>query len=1376
MTEPRSWWSSPRLWLVAIVLFAALVRLPNIAWDQNHFFHPDERAVAFAVQRIDFTHLKLDPDFFAYGSLPIYLAAVSSKVAALVDRNATSYDGVILNGRRLSAVMGTLTVLLLILVGTRLYGQSVGLLAGFFLAAAVLHVQNSRFLTVDVPLTFFVLLGLSQLVRVCDEGKTRNFLAAGICIGLAIATKFSAMPLFLPLGIAALHRCFVERRVLPISAKVVLAVVAAALAFAVAEPYAILRFDRFYHDIVEQSGMVRNAGQFPYTTQYMYTPKYVYDLTQLILWGMAPLLGVTAVWATASRVGGAWRNRRAAEWVLLSWVIPFFLVTGWFEVKFPRYLLPIYPLMALWAADWLVQRYRRGSLVGRVALPAVVLGTLAATLAFVSTYTRQHTVVTASEWFYQHIPPGSKVLTQDWDEGFPFALPAYNLGRYQVRTFGYYEDDTSNKIQRLSEALATSDYVVFQTKRLYGAVPRAENRDPMQPGRRAYPLTSKYFYKLFAGDLGYKLIQEIASRPSLFGIEIPDELADESITVYDHPKVLFFQNVDKLDAATLADRILNRPISRPMTREDLLLAKPGDAGALQVGTSEPIDSSWIALLLFVVLIESLSLAVYPLSRRWLTGVGPLALSKPLGVLLFTYISWLAVGFGLAPFTQGTLTIVLLAFVGLGVWAWRHGGLKPMGRGEIIATEALFWGTFAFFLIIRAYNPEVYWGEKPMDFSFLNALNRTTTLPPPEPWFSGSPLYYSYFGYYVVAALGKTLHLQPALTFNLGIALFAGLTAAAAFAVGALVAGKWQVGLLAAFFTVLIGNLAGPRELMGPHPTINFDYFWATSRVIHDTINEYPFWSFLFADLHAHVMVLPFSLTFVAFAVVWVRTRVMAPREELPATEPLVLLLMMALSLGAITVTNTWSAPTYVLFFVFLLGSLWLTESEDHGILSFLFGAVFRVVLVSAAVIGGSYLLFWPYWRFFVPPERNFGWERLTPDKLAQPLDFYTIFGVALLILVPFVLSLWTRLLRREGERLSLPRTLALPVLVVLLAAGFWISTRAGMTILFLVTLQLLLAPATDRRWRIPLALASFGFAVTAGTDLVYVWDRMNTIFKFYLESWFLFGIAAAVAAQALWSGVVDLWWFRRLWQALLVAVLGVGLFTAVTAVMGVLRTNRVQTPKPTLDGMAYLQFRAPDELAAFDWLNRNINGIPVIVEAHGDSYQDFTRVSMNTGLPTVLGWAYHVYQRAHTWPDINRRKADIQTLYTTDNKEAAQEILQRYHVAMVYVGAIERRTYAGGNIERFNEWTDLLTPVYQNPGVTIFAVTGQFTGAMPVTTIEDVPSAPGTTEEAQRAPDAPGQLSQPRGVAVTPDGNIVVCDFGNHRIQEFKADLSYLRL
>jgi len=239
-----------------------------------------------------------------------------------------------------------------------------------------------------------------------------------------------------------------------------------------------------------------------------------------------------------------------------------------------------------------------------------------------------------------------------------------------------------------------------------------------------------------------------------------------------------------------------------------------------------------------------------------------------------------------------------------------------------------------------------------------------------------------------------------------------------------------------------------------------------------------------------------------------------------------------------------------------------------------------------------------------------------------------------------------------------------------------------------------------------------------------------------------------------------------------VVVVGVALFTGVTDTYGVLTTNRVATPKPTLNGMLYLQERTPYELAAFRWLNRRINGIPVILEAYGPSYGEFARVSMNTGLPTVLGWDYHVFQRANPWSDINRRKADVKLIYTSTNETQVRAALERYHVALVFVGALERRTYGGANLENFKSWKDLLTPVYENAAVTVFAVSGQFTGAIPVTTVEEVPRV--TAQEGGPPPQEPeGQLRQPRGVGIDSHGAVYVCDFGNARIEKFSPTLRF---
>ncbi|HTO58506.1 MAG TPA: hypothetical protein VMJ74_11960, partial [Pseudomonadales bacterium] len=144
--------------MLAILVFAGVVRLTYIDWDQRHFFHPDERRIAYAVQDLSFKPLQLNPKFFAYGSLPIYVDKAVNSLLAQIDPRLGGYDSAVHTSRAVSGVVGTLTVLMLILLGWRLYDSSVGLLAGFLLAACVLHVQNSKFGCVDVFLTFLVLV------------------------------------------------------------------------------------------------------------------------------------------------------------------------------------------------------------------------------------------------------------------------------------------------------------------------------------------------------------------------------------------------------------------------------------------------------------------------------------------------------------------------------------------------------------------------------------------------------------------------------------------------------------------------------------------------------------------------------------------------------------------------------------------------------------------------------------------------------------------------------------------------------------------------------------------------------------------------------------------------------------------------------------------------------------------------------------------------------------------------------------------------------------------------------------------------------------------------------------------------------------------
>jgi len=1367
--------ASPRWLLLAVVASAFAVRVFGLDFDQNHFFHPDERAIGDAILKLSWRPLQLNPHFFAYGSLPFYLTrGLCSLLRALSGRDwFLSYDGVVHVGRFLSALAGALTVALLATVGRRLYGQKTGLLAGLLLALAVLHVQTSHFASTDVTLTLFVLLALAASGRLARRGRIEDALVAGALTGFAIATKASAAPLVLPLAVAVFFACRPARawgRGMLLLAAGGCAVLAA---FFLGEPYAFLDFHEFWRSLSEQGAMVRNAGTVPYTNQYIGVPNFLYEAKEIVLWGLGPLLGVAALWASARRLAYV-RKLSDVEWVFASFFVPYVLLTCTFEVKFPRYLLPVYPLLALWAAAWLTEKAESGR-AGRVLRGAVVGGTAIWVLAFAGIYTRPHSFVTASHWFHDAVPEGTRVLEEDWDEGFPFTFPGRPAERYKVIQFPFYEIDSPEKMAKLARGLAETDWVVLQTKRLYGAVTRAPEK---------FPLTNRAFRLLFAGDLGYTLVREVASRPSLLGIQVPDELADESFTVYDHPKVLFFENTRRLPAVELEKALLSATPSKTLTRNDLLLAHPAPAAtaaaaggeAAEPGPGVPtLRSSFLALFLFAAWLEVVGRAGAGILSVLLPArPGRDALGRVAGVLVFAFLPWLVVSWHWAPFTRGLLVVTTAALLSAGLLCARRarltGAVTP--APERRKTALVFWVTFLFFLAVRAANPEIFSGEKTMDFSFLNTLLRSTELPPPEPWLAGTTLSYTYFGHFLAAAAGKLLGIHPGLLFNLAIAMTAALAASAILAAGAALGGRLRTGAVAVFLALYLAPPSGPWTAFDFHfhqagRPLDWNYFWATSRVIAPNgISEYFFWSFLFADLHAHVLALPFTAAFVAVLLLFVtrdRLASFAPRHAAA------LVGLAGVFFAALQITNGWSTPVYASLLLFLPGVLWLA-TRPAGLAASVRALAGGILLPAAGVALSAALLARPFWAHFSPPARNWGRE---VGPWARPLDFFNVWAFFVALLLPFVFHACRTGTAPRGKvarAFLILAAIALPLSVVSFSlhpprlveapsAGFFTAVA------FLVALFAALRRATDDRLRPALALAAFGFAILTGCELVYVWDRMNTIFKFHFETWLLFSLAGALAWETFRTSKA------RAWRVAIVLTGVAALYTSVTAFAGFLRLDRGGWPRGTLDGTAYLEKQNPSDRGAIEWINANVRGLPVLLEAHGPSYQDFTRLSMHTGLPTVLGWDYHVYQRGHAQAEIDRRKEDVVAVYTSADEAVVKRILSRTHVALVAVGNLERKTYSGGNLARFEGWTDLLTAVYRNPEFVLFAVKGVFSpgaAAAPVR-VEELPTSTGKAEALPPA-DVPGRLRQPRGAASDAAGRVWVADFGNQRIQLFGAD------
>ena len=188
-----------------------------------------------------------------------------------------------------------------------------------------------------------------------------------------------------------------------------------------------------------------------------------------------------------------------------------------------------------------------------------------------------------------------------------------------------------------------------------------------------------------------------------------------------------------------------------------------------------------------------------------------SVSKPLGLLLTTYLSWI-----ISIITGYSYFSVLSSFILTGIislliyFIYLKKRQILVDKKYILKFEILFLIAFIIFAIIRAYSPEIYWtgGEKFMDMTFINSLLRTTEFPPLDPWMSGTATYYYYFGYMIVANLINISGVFPSIAFNLATASFFALSFTTAFGIGFNLTEKIKYGIITAFFVTIAGNLVG----------------------------------------------------------------------------------------------------------------------------------------------------------------------------------------------------------------------------------------------------------------------------------------------------------------------------------------------------------------------------------------------------------------------------------------------------------------------------------------------------------------------------------------------------------------------------------------
>ncbi len=567
------------------------------------------------------------------------------------------------------------------------------------------------------------------------------------------------------------------------------------------------------------------------------------------------------------------------------------------------------------------------------------------------------------------------------------------------------------------------------------------------------------------------------------------------------------------------------------------------------------------------------------------------------------------------------------------------------------------------------------------------------------------------------------------------------------------------GLLTMAMGLVLGNLAATQQWWEEHGDfLQFDWF-TPSRVIDKTINEFPAFSFLLSCFHAHVLTLAFTI--VAIALAFNLFLEQGQRGGKPARGLFVFgsgwrlpltLGMTALILGGLFTMNGWDFPTYVGLAVACIAlQHWLTYNYRWCL-----DLVLDVFVASAALIALAFAFFAPFYLNFISPSQGIGIVGATDrSPLSNEVLIYGVFAfIFLSLLITTVLKhpLFTGAAdvnSVDGSIASQPLAAtrmpwlqrgvitAAAIVVVDLALGVLLKNSATFVVAAAITafgVMAILYKLRDRSQSFVLLLASTAFFLVALCEIVYLKDvfagnypRMNTIFKFYFQAWALlsitsgaglyfvlenFRLAALPTSAQRWMqrGVEGLWALGLL--ALLLA-------SAVYPLAGTYaRTNRYMQRTNSLDGLSYLQTcNIPDcdydtsgDYYAIRWLNSHVSGDPVIVEAIGDDYSSYARISAFTGLPTLMGWIGHEYQWRVNWlnnnlngVDFNNRKGDVDTIYSNPNPNVVLSVLARYHVRYLYVGQLEKMKYPRANLQRFAAFMQV---VYSVDGVTIYQVKG----------------------------------------------------------------------
>lgn len=630
-----------------------------------------------------------------------------------------------------------------------------------------------------------------------------------------------------------------------------------------------------------------------------------------------------------------------------------------------------------------------------------------------------------------------------------------------------------------------------------------------------------------------------------------------------------------------------------------------------------------------------------------------AVAKPLGLLFFGYFIWLLSTARLLDF-QNILFIRILLMLAAGTsvfflaknWptAWR----SKKGGNDIaifLIIEA-FWIILYFaYLWLRSHNAEIHGTERFMDMAFFNASGMANYFPPTDPWRAGYPINYYYYGHFLFSLVSNISGVGANYAYTFTLGI---IFSSASMLAWAFVRGFISSRIfapLASFFVVASGTAAFAACII---KTAGMCSYVKSTRLYEPSyiINEIPSYSFTVGDLHAHLIALPFFLLALFFL------RELFERERIGYG----FVAAFAVILASLGMMNPWDFVSLAMI-VFLI------------VVFKIFRSNWKMLIAKMALLGFiSIILMLPFLSNFESGASGIGFAPSFVSKHGFPSDQQYP--------TPFLgwLGIW-------GGFIAV-----LALCAAILRKKFFNTKNFSALMVFAGALLLI------------------------GVELFFVRDiyslanppyfRANTVFKFGFHAWTLFSLATMILSAEAFREYKS-----RILSVAIIALVFIGLFYPIRAINEFYFSSF--SPK-TLDGALFLKALYPDDYAAIDWLEKNINERKVLIEAAGNSYTDYGRIGVFSGMINPINWLTHEWgwrfkpensPEAHSgapvesgWSKIATASGEVRQIYESKNIKETLSLLQKYGAQFIYIGDIERK-----------EYPNLVEPKFHQLGQVVFS-------------------------------------------------------------------------